>query len=877
MYRNIAYLDKDRVVRLYTWDEDGKRMSVDVPYRPYFYLETKGKVDATSLYNTPLRKVYFNNQYDRYARIKDIKKRLTGSGERPIVRLFENISAPQQFLIDQCWENNDDPEFSKFPLKVQFLDIETYSPEKFPEPSIAEDTVNVITVYDSIDKKYHTWGLKPFKSRSEDQIYTYCESERVLLSNFIDFIKKDPPDVLSGWSSEAFDIPYLINRITNVFGEDAIKDLSPVRTVYSRELISTFGRGSTRWHIKGMSCVDYLDVYKSFSVGLRESYKLNDIAEYEVGEKKVDYGNTNLSSLADDDWDTFVRYNIQDVRLLVKMEDKLQYLELLRMLAYAGLTPIENAMGTINVVTGLAAIESRRKGLVIPTFIDDTKKDAKYEGAYVREPQRGFQDNIVSFDVNSLYPNTIITLNLSPETKIGNINFEGDKIRLNHINGKVHTLSKSNFGKLIKQEKISISKSKTLYTQKRKGIFPEIIDKFYDMRVKVKRELNRYRKQLSELSEDSTQRDRLQDRIDKLNIKQFTIKILMNRVYGFFGNKHSPMSDPDIARSITLTGQSVIKQSNEILTQYIKNKCNLSDEEIDSIDPIIYNDTDSVYVSIKSLIDKLNIPFKTKRGRVTKEARDIVGDIEQCLNDEIKTWGEITLNSQDCRFVFKRESICDVGNFLQKKRYVLHVLDDEGIAVNKFKYTGVEVVRTTMPKAIKPYVKKIIETMLLTKDMAETNKVLNEAYDKFKSLPVEDIAFVMGLSKYKTKKTNDYGDVVDQCDNFHTFKGMPVHAKAAYYYNLLIDKHKLVNRYEAIGAGDKVRYFYVSQPNTYGIKCIGYKYYYPQEFKDILQPDVELMFNKIVYSVIERFYESVGWKCRKPGEITTCDLFDLLK
>jgi DNA polymerase elongation subunit (family B) len=205
------------------------------------------------------------------------------------------------------------------------------------------------------------------------------------------------------------------------------------------------------------------------------------------------------------------------------------------------------------------------------------------------------------------------------------------------------------------------------------------------------------------------------------------------------------------------------------------------------------------------------------------------------------------------------------------------VLDDEGISVNKFKYTGVEVVRTTMPKPIKPYVKKIIQTMLTTKDFNETNKVLNEAYDKFKALPLEDIAFVMGISNYKTSSRDDYGNVKDKCDGFKTYKGMPIHVKSAYYYNLLLQRHNLENKYETISSGDKVRYFYVKQPNKYGIKSMAYKYYFPEEFKDDIIPNYEMMFDKIIYSAIERLYEGAGWKPKKPGECVQTDLFDLLK
>ena len=878
MYRNVAYLSRQGVVRLYTWDADGERIYHDLPYRPYYYVETtnRNSYDEMSLFNTPLKKREFPNEYYRRESIQKLKNSETGQFEE--VRLFENIGAQQQFLIDQYWRQNASAEFSQFPIKYVFVDIETYSPDEFPTPEKAKDTINVITCYDSIAKKFYTWGLGEWKPTRDDVVYINCASERELLVKFINWIEKDPPDILSGWNSELFDIPYIINRGMKVLGEDAVRALSPVQTIYSRDLVSQFGKYNTRWHIKGMSCVDYLDVYKKFSMGLRESYKLDDIAEHELGQKKIDYGDQSLADLSQSDWQTFVDYNIQDVNLLVRMEEKLRYLELLRMLAYTGLTPFENAMGTLNVITGAGVIESRKQSMIVPTFEKPPRDTGKFEGAYVGEPQRGFQDYIVSFDVNSLYPNVMISLNLSPETKMGKFGNQSDgEALLTKVKGNPNTLSKENLYKGIKEANLSVSRAQVLFSQNKKGIYPQIVDNFYKERVLIKKEQYKLKKQLSEVDKSETKLiAELEDKINKLDIKQFTIKIFINTVYGYFGNKHAPMGGTDISRSITLTGQAVIKQSNKILTEYIRDKCGLTDEHMEKDSPIVYNDTDSVYITIKHLIKHLDIPFTNKKGNVSKEAHDIINEIETHLNNKIKAWGERALNSADCRFVFKRESIADVGLFLQKKRYILHILDDEGIKVNKFKYTGVEVVRTTMPKPVKPYVKKIIETMLMTKDFNSTNTVLNEAYDIFKSLPIEDIAFVMGISQFKTDRRDDYGNIIESCDGFKTYKGMPIHVKSAYYHNLLLQRNNLTNKYEEITAGDKVRYFYVKQPNKYGIKSFAYKYVFPTELKDSIHPDIEMMFDKIIYSVIERLYESVNWKPRKPGELVQTDLFELL-
>lgn len=853
MYRNVYYDQRNECVKLFTWDDDGKRTTLELSYNPSLYIETKLKGNATSLFNTPVKKRTFTNQYER-------RKFLKNTG---ITRVFENVNCDHQFLIEQFWKEHDKPEFTQHPLKIHYLDIETYSPGDFPHPETAKDAINVITIYDSIEKKFHSWGTKPLKKPIDNCNYVSCSTEALMLERFLLYLERDHPDVITGWNSEFFDIPYIVNRISKVLGEENAERLSPVKNLFKRTMTGQFGKEQTRWYINGVACLDFLDVYKKFSAGLRESYKLDSIAELELGEKKIDYGNTNLSSLADNDWQTFVEYNVQDVNLLVKMEDKLRYLELLRMLAYVGLTPLESAMGTLSLITGAIIIKGHEKGLVIPTFVKDPSSSGKYEGAYVGEPQRGFQEDVVSFDANSLYPNILITLNLSPETKVGTI-IENDEthVSVRHVSNKIFKLTHQKFLEFIEKENISISKAKVLFSQAKKGIVPEIVDKIYQDRVKIKQEQHKLKTKLSKLDKTSEKIPDISAEINRLNIKQFTLKILINTVYGYFGNKHAPVGDTDIARSITLTGRAVIKKSNEILRQYINEKTGSED-----INPIIYNDTDSSYITIKPIMDNLGVPFSIDN-KVTHEAIEASENIEAHLNEEITKWAKKTLNSKDSRFVFKRECMCDTAIFLQKKRNVMHVLDDEGFTVNKFKYTGVEVVRSTMPKTIKPYVRKIIETMLITKKVSRVNEVFLEAYNIFKSLPVEDFAFAMGISNYDKYAT--------QCEGFNVVKGTPIHVKASYYHNTLLKKHKLDQDYEMITSGDKVRYFYVNQPNKYGVSAIAYKYYLPDEFKEVFQPDVELMFEKIVYSVIERFYDAVNWRLSRPGKQVHTDLFDLL-
>jgi len=854
MYRNLSYNPKKRCMNLFTWSTDGRRISVEATYRPYLYIESNGgDPDAISIFNTKLKKKSFATQYDRSKYVKELDSS---------VRLFENLNAYQQFLVDMFYLEYEKPEFNQHPLKVFYLDIEVYSKDEgFPHPDQAPAPINVITLYDSLDKKFYTWGTKAYKSKDSDVKYFYCSSEKQLLEKFLEHIEKDHMDVISGWNTKLFDIPYLINRIKKICGDDEAARLSPTNNIYSRLGFNKFGKEETIWIIDGVSSIDYLDAYRKFCLSPRENYKLDTIASIELGENKVDYGGGNLSDLADENWETFVDYNIQDVRILVKMEDALKYMELLRSLAIMGLTTMESALHSIGVITGAAAIRARYHDRKIPTLIRDGNKTNKNEGAFVKEPESGVHNNLVSFDANSLYPNTMITLNISPETKLGVILEEdSDQVTIRDVNDVVHKISKSSFKKLIDKESIAISKANILFTQKKKGLFPEIIDVYYKQRVDAKKRMDKINKALVNMV-DSPEKIKLEKESRLLDIKQYSLKIFLNSIYGAFGNKYFVLGDDDLARSITLSGQAIINQGSNILTKYVENIIGRKVER----EVIRYIDTDSLFFSFEEILSKKNITF-SKNGKITKEMYTLIDDTSKYLNDEILKWGEIEFNSKDCRIVFKREKICDVGMLLKKKHYILHIMDNEGIPCDKFKYTGVDVVKSTMPKKVKPYVKKIAEILLTTRSNQKTNEAVSEAHEKFLQLPFEEIATIKGIKNYEK-----YSKL---CQDFQTVKGMPNHVKAAYYHNLLIDRLELENKYEKIQSGDKIKLFYLKKPNKYGIDAIAFKYYYPEEFKVLFEPDYEKMFDKVIFAPVEKFFQAVNWIPQKPNEMTTCDLMD---
>jgi len=847
-YRHIHYNPRKGQLKLWTWDVNtGERICIDKPFNPFLYVETPNGEDGTSIYNTKLKKVIFDNSFERNKYVK----------QGGIKRLFFNLPVEQQALIEEFGFKNQDKAFSQFPLKIFTIDIETYSPDHFPEPDKAEDPITLITIHDSLTNEYHTWGLeKDFYPKQDNVHYYQCVTETDLLRSFLKYWRKDYPDMVVGWNMENFDIPYIINRIINKLGEDWANRLSPIDEIYKREnILQQFGKLSSRWYIRGISLIDYMDAYITFSRNKQESYSLNHIGTVELGIGKVKHSG-NLSDLQNENWDKFVEYNIQDVKIIVELEKKLQFLMLTRMLAYLGMTNFESALGTVSIVTGAMALQALGKGMIIPTFPMD--RNENYAGGFVKDPNRGLHECIVSFDANSLYPNTIITLNISPETKIGRIrNHKDGKIDIELINGKMHTFTFEQFSQFIKSQEVAITKAGVLYSQKHKGFCPELIERIYADRVKDKDQLKKIKNNIRKHDKDSNEAKALKKEIEFIDIQQYTKKILLNRIYGTFANKYSPFCDIDAARSITMTGQAVVKQAAEIGIQFAKKHG--IDKDIN-----IYSDTDSVYFTFKELFDKCNIKLIEDK-KISDDAYKMLEKFDKELNSEITLWAQKTLYTKDSRFVFKRESICDAGIFLEKKRYILHILDEEGIPTDKIKYVGVEVATTSISNSIKPLIQNIVKSILKTKDFYETQKIYRESFEQFKKLGIEDIAWPRGIK--------DYDKYASKASGYSIGKGTPIHCKASIYHNKLIDDLGLESKYEKIKSGDKIKFLMVDK-NKYNIEVIGFKNELPIEFD--LKADYEIMFNKTVFSAVERLYNALNWKVVDLNEEQANDLFSLL-
>lgn len=579
-YRNIYYNSRAKKMTLFTWDKDGNPIREEYDYKPWLYVGTTGSKDAVSMFNTPLKKITFNTDFER-------RKYVADSG---ITKFFDNLPCIQQFLVEKFWNVNETPEFSQIPLKVAFIDIEVYSPGEFPEPREAKAPINAITLYDTYTKIYNIWGTKPYTVKQSDMVYHYFADEKEMMKDFIQFFELADIDVFSGFNSESFDIPYIMNRINNILDSDWAKRMSPVGEVYSSDYVNRFGALTQKWKLQGISCIDYLEIYRKLIAKELPSFKLNYIAELELGEHKLEYEQSNLFDLADKDWERFIDYNIQDVVLLVKLDQKLKYLHILRLLAYAGLTDMESAMGTTAVTLGGMAIRCKYRDKKLMTF----KREGKgtYAGAFVIDPIKGFHSAIASFDANSLYPNTCITCNISPETKLGYIisDDNSDIVEFQNVSGKLYKIDKEKFYKLCKQEKMAVAANKIVYNQKIKGVLPEYMDYYYQARVKVKKVIKDLKKKYEE-EQDPQKKHDLKFELDRLDMVQYSYKIQINSAYGALGAAFFPAGDTDVAASITATGKATVKKSYEIAKQFAVEQ-GVTPEKAASI--VVGGDTDSV-------------------------------------------------------------------------------------------------------------------------------------------------------------------------------------------------------------------------------------------------------------------------------------------
>ena len=724
----------------------------------------------------------------------------------------------------------DEVKFDISKIKLVTLDIEVASEQGFPDVESCVEQILAITIQDYTTKQIITWGVKPFVNKQNNVTYHCCDTEEKLLRSFINYWMQDVPDVITGWNIQLYDIPYICKRINRVLGEKTMKRMSPWGLVSEGE-IHIMGRKHTTFDVGGVTQLDYLDLYKKFTYKAQESYRLDYIAKVELGQQKLDHSEFDtFKEFYSKGWQKFIEYNIIDVELVDRLEDKMKLIELALTMAYDAKVNYNDVFYQVRMWDTIIYNYLKKRNIVIPPK-NRSAKSEKYAGAYVKEPKPGKYDWVVNFDLNSLYPHLIMQYNISPETLIEDRHPTAtvDKI-LNKeidINNQYATCANG-----------------AQYRKDVRGFLPELMDKMYGDRVIFKKKMIEAKKQY-----EKTPTKKLEKEIARCNNIQMAKKISLNSAYGAIGNQYFRYYKLANAEAITLSGQVSIRWIENKMNDYL-NKV-LKTEEVDYV---IASDTDSIYLNLGPLVEVIY------KGR-EKTNESIVSFLNQVCEVELEKYITSSyealasyVSAYDQKMFMKRENIADRGIWTAKKRYILNVWDSEGVRYEepKLKMMGIEAVKSSTPAPCRTMIKDALKIMMNgTED--EVIDFIDECRTKFKKLPAEDISFPRSASdvvKYKASSTI-YA------------KGTPIHIRGALLFNHYVKKNKLDHKYSLIQNGEKIKFLYLKKPNIIHENIISFIQDFPKELGLDKYIDYDLQFEKAFLEPLKTILDAIGWSVEK--------------
>ncbi len=808
---------------MHIWDD--KKGHLTFPYKRYAY--TKNQYGThVSLYGDKLKRVFKFNKDDH--------------------NLFESDVNPEMRTLVDTYMDSDEPSVGH---TIMYFDIEVEVTEGFPSPKKADNVITSIALYDSIMNEYSCFVLdkkdriQNFKERNET--IEVFKTEHELLNRFFAKYLEVRPTILSGWSIDHFDIPYLYNRACKILGEDIAKCLSPIGEV-------RWNTYRSRYSIAGVSSLDYLALYKKYTFVDQSSYRLDSIGQYELGDKKVEYEGT-LNDLYENDINKFVKYNIHDVRLVKKLNDKLDFIEIARAVSHIGHVPYEDIYFSSRYLEGAVLTHLKKLNIVAPNKDpkgrDNMNGDVKFVGAYVQDPQKGKHDWVYDLDITSMYPSIIMSLNISPETKIGKVvgwNSEEfikgkNKTYSVHMNGKKKgQLTETELREFFDNNKVSISSNGVLYKTDRPGLIPAMLSKWFDQR-------KEYRKLMKKFGEEGDE-----VKYEYFYRRQYIQKIILNSFYGVLGLPVFRFYDLDNAASVTETGQSLIKFTKKIANHFYNRELG------ESKDHCIYIDTDSVFYSAVPLIEHRFKGKEMSDVMMTQRILDIASEVQLYLNSSYDYFAKRFCNLQTHKFDIKQEVIAKSGLFIVKKRYAMRIINENGRKVDKILVKGLDTVRSNFAESFRELMKSVLDDILSD---VPRDKV-DERIIKFKkSMSLIDFdkisnpTGVKGIWKY-LKKDEENTSVFSRIH-----KGAPVHVKSAIAYNDLLKYYKRENKYAYIQNGEKIKWVYLKQ-NSFGLNVIAYKGYEdPPEILQFIRDNIDhnKMYEQSLKKKLQMFYDSLNW------------------
>ena len=826
---------------LYRGIQNGKRVREKIEYSPSLYIPSKKITNFTSLEGDYLDQKIFGRINDA----RDYIKQFDGVSNGP--KIYGQTRFEYAFIADQH-TGMVDYDFDK--VQIAVVDIEVGSENGFPDPYKANEPITAICVkFMNFGKSAFVFACGDYEVQGEE-VYVKCKDEYSLCKQFMAFWKDNYPDILTGWNTKFFDEPYLINRFRKILGEDEAKKLSPWNYIGERKTVIN-GREMIAYNIMGVESLDYIELYKWYAPGgkSQESYRLDAIANVELGEGKISYDEyDNLHSLYRLNFQKFIEYNIKDVELIFKLEEKLKLLELAVTLAYDTKTNFEDVFAQTRMWDSLTYAYLFEKGIIVPPRVVKSK-DGMFEGAYVKEVQVGKHDWVASFDLNSLYPHLMMQYNISPETLIQPENYT-DEMREILSNGVSVDKLLSKSVDTSKLEGATITPNGQFFRADIQGFLPRMMEEMYTDRKKFKKMMLQA-KQEYENETDESKKYEIEKRIAKYNNIQLAKKVGLNSAYGALGSQYFRFYDLRMALGVTTAGQLSIRWIEGKLNDWM-NKLLKSEK-----DYVIASDTDSIYLNLGPLVESI---VKTPT-----ETTKIISIMDRICEDKIqpyidRSYQELAdyVNAYQQKMEMKREGLSDKGIWTAKKRYILNVYNNEGVQYKEpqLKVMGLEMVKSSTPSVIREKMKELIKLMVNGTE-EDVQKFIADFRKEFKGLPPEDISSPRGcngLAKY-TSTLSLYE------------KGTPIHVKGAILYNHYLKEKGLTKKYPIIQEGEKLKYSYLKMPNPFKDTVISFPNSLPKEFGLHDYIDYDVQFEKAFIEPIKVILDCMKWTPEKTSTL----------
>ena len=824
---------------LYRGVKNGKRVKMKIEYEPSLYLPSKKPTQFKTLNGEFLEQKKFDSMRDA----KDYIKQFEGVSNASTI--YGNTRYEYAFIGDQ---HNGMIDWDQDNILIGIIDIEVGSENGFPDPYKANEPITAITISYINDKTY-VFGCGDYTTQGEE-IYIKCVDEYTLCKKFLEVWMVKCPDILTGWNTKFFDIPYIINRFNKILGEPLTKKLSPWNNIQERS-VTAMGRSQTAYDIMGVASLDYIELYRWYAPGgkSQESYRLDNIANVELGESKLSYDEfENLHQLYRLNYQKFIEYNIQDVKLILLMEEKLKLLELALTLAYDTKSNFEDVFAQTRMWDSMTYSYLLERNIIVPPNVYK-EKDGMFEGAYVKDPQVGKHDWVASFDLNSLYPHLMMQYNISPETLVEVQDYTPEMRELVSLCHIERLLYKEIDTSKIKD--VTFTPNGQFFRTDIQGFLPKMMEEMYVDRKKFKNMMLDAKREY-EVETDSFKRYELEKKIARYDNLQLAKKVSLNSAYGALGSQYFRFYDLRMALAVTTSGQLSIRWIENKINEYMNTLL-----KTNSKDYVIASDTDSIYLRLGELVDKVYTG--------SKDTDKVIDFMDKVCEDKLqpfidKSYKELAdyVHAYDQKMIMKREALADKGIWTAKKRYILNVYNNEGVQYKEphMKVMGLEMVKSSTPSAIRDKMKSSIGIILKgTED--DIHKFISDFKTEFFNLPPEDISFprgVNGLAKY--------------AHALSIYKsGTPIHVKGAILYNLYLKQLGLDKKYPYIQEGEKLKFTYLKMPNPIKDTVISYPGRLPTEFGLDKFVDYNMQYQKTFIDPIKVILDCMGWKTEKASTL----------